>query len=1235
MELSRRDNPDSTKIKFMKIERKIQGLALGETSGRQDLVFFWRGSVLAITLVAMFALPVTAGAAVTYARSPLGAEVPSSLTITVSADSFAEFGMPPETLSYNIQIEEFEGALNFQGSCYLTSETATNSHFDLPPSLQVMQIYLIPFNTTNCTLGTEIAEYNLEGDGTGVIFTVLPAAQAVPPAGGGTLAYRPEVTVLAPKGQQYFSSEVPILYQATDKNDTMSELGEHPFGLSSTPVSIYYSDTIMEWENTIIASDDKKFITKGEPALGSYTWQIKNVRPGNLYRIVVEAIDKTGEIGNAVSDFFSIDLSPPTFIVRADPPVVQKGKVLLTIESGEELKEVPNVIVTQRGGESITVPITMRDNNYEGAYEVRVGFDGTARIAVSGIDRAGNKGTTILSGGSFNVGVRPPPPPVVISPLQNATLKTDQISVSGTTRPDTEILLTVNGDLSYTALPEVDGAFVIKNIPLEKSLPHGENVISVVARDQAGTTGEAAVLRLSLNAGPTVTLLQPLEGSILSGTAALLSALVLDLNNDPVLLRFEARSLSSGGVEWGSDLGWQSLGETLSGKLLLNTTELFDGPYLVRAVGGDGIVTTTSLERKVVIENQLPLIRFIDGKRTVVSGHSATVYGSVFASDITGSRPTVTQVAYSRDQGVSWVALPAADGTYNSFEERFAITFVFGAPLEGTHEILWRATDSRGFIVTARHPVVVDTAPPQAPTIAFPGAHSVVSRALDEDTKKAGLQITLRGKAEPRSIVEIKLLGRSYRALSSFDDGGFRQAIEIPTTGKYIIEAVAEDAAGNRSAKTTTNFTYNSPPTIVFTSPRDGRGVHGIYDVRWILKDPDGDIVKYLSLRHSRGKQGGVERSAVTLAKDPKAGFFTWDTTKIETGNDHLLTLEANDGFATSSETIAISVDNTPPTLLALSIQKRAFTEAGTLSASGDATDDLSGVEYVEYVVVRENEKTSTKGWLKGTITKGALSKKVSWNITAPLQVDDGSYRMLVRAVDASGNVSLPKEEAVVVDSTPPRLGSLSLLYNNAPIYPKEKSFKIPVNVSIAITLSLEDDTKEASVTWGAEKKKLDYDIATGIWKTTLSFAAAETAMLSLATVDKSGNKGLLENIATVSVVHPGKVTYQENGQTLPVREKTIVVQVLDPNRNAYSDWKAESSTYGGLSDLPGGAYLLALPRGTYRLTAASDESFDQSSTEPFTITEAQFITEDIMLHKKKLSFWGIIKAWLGKKFSR
>lgn len=1180
---------------------------------------------------ALLIFPFSAIAAITYTRSPSGSLITSPFTISVTADSFSDYGLTPGVDRYYLTLDD---DYNPHTECFPSTQLSASATFDVPLGDVVRGVMLVGF-TGFCETGDE--PYYLEGNGEAqtVTFIISPAA-GLPsvPSSGGTRAYRPDVLVSAPRGQSFFSSEVPVEYTSIDKNDAMAPDGDHPFGLATLPVSIYFSDQILEWNHTLIPPGDKTLITSYLPAKGSYVWRIgelHDLSPGNFYRILVDAVDKVGEIGEDASDFFSFDPVPPTFIVNADPPVVREGKVTINVSSSEDLKSPPALTVTQRGGRS-SVPVSLsgEGSTWEGIYTVSAGHDGTALIAVSGLDRAGNLGKIIISGGSFNVGIDPPPPPAITTPQHNAVVSQNEIAVTGTSREDTEIVLMLNGAPSGGTKVGPDGAFTIEKVPLNKTLPRGENVLTVFARDKAGVESAAVVLRVSMNAKPSVIFEGPAKNSILSGTSTLFSAKVVDENKDPVLLRYEAFPIFLSGANENDAADWLSLGETLSGKLLVDTTELSDGQYLLRAVASDGAITTTSESRAVTVKNQLPLIRFIDGKRTVVPEDSATVRGSVLAPDIIGDRPTITEIAYSRDRGESWIALPAADGVYNSFEERFAATFAFQAPAEGSHDILWRATDSRGFTAIAKHPVIVDTTPPKAPTLIFPGHHSLVSRAMDEDVKKAGLQITMLGKAEPRSVVKIELAGRFYNTEASFADGSFSQKVEFKERGEYTIKAVAVDAAGNKSTQAVALTTYNSPPQVVFISPRDGKGVHGTYGVRWLLKDPDGDPIQNLLLSYGRGKAETV------LVKNPKENMFAWDTTKLPTGNDYSLTLLANDGHATSSVTISTAIDNSPPAINALTTPQRSFTGKGVLRASGLASDDLSGVEYVEYVVVTEGEKIPTTGWRKGKLTTGtggAPGDKVHFTIEAPLQVPDGSYHFLVRAIDVSGNISSSKEEMLVVDATPPRLGSFSLFYGALTIFPANGQYTVPVNTPVSIALSLEEDTKEASLVLNTANKlvmhALDREAASGLWKTDLTLSAAETTDIALTTIDKAGNKGLLEHIATIASVPPGRVVYQEKNATLPAQEKTIAVQVFDPGRNTYTEWNDEFS----LSDLPNGAYLLALPRGTYRLTVTSP-SFTEFTTEPFTLDEAQFITKELTIHKK-LSFWGIMKAWFKQKFNR
>ncbi|MEK7558290.1 MAG: carboxypeptidase-like regulatory domain-containing protein, partial [Patescibacteria group bacterium] len=1028
----------------------------------------------------------------------------------------------------------------------------------------------------------------------------------------GPTSYRPEVKIISPKYGSVFSNEGLVSYEATDKNDETGGVLKKEFGLIPLPVSIFYSDKIAEWDHTITKDEDKVFIVKDLPAIGSYVWRIKDLIPGALYRIVVDAIDAVGDIGEDVSDFFSVDFTAPTFIVGADPSVTAKlGDVKISIEASKDLVTPPIVKVRQHGGEAVLVKMEGAGQFFEGVYKILAGYDGTATIEVSGSDRAGNRGTTITGGGTFSVGVNPPPAPEIIFPLNKTIATSSEITVRGSAREDSIVTLTVNGVEKYTPTLSRDGQFVIDKVKLKKDSPHGGNVLSAVARDQGGSLSEATIIHVSFNLAPTLSLITPEDNTVLSATTTLL-ARVTDENGDRVISRFE--SLPAGAFNKG-ETEWSLLGETISGKLIFDTTEISDGAYLIRAVADDGATTKISDFRLVTIKNQLPTIKFDDGRRTYTNKNTASVRGSVIAPDIP-SRPTITRLEYSTNGGKSWITLSA--------EERFSVPFE--KLREGSNETLWRATDSRGFIVRVKYPIIVDTVAPKSPNISFPRSGVILSDADDEDRKKQGLQFTIRGTAEPHSSVAITVAESTYKTQVALD-GSWRQSITISARGSFVIEATAIDPAGNKSLKTSVSIIHDNPPKIAFLNPRDGRGASGITKVSWLLKDPDGDAIKDVVLSY---RQGNGEFKILT--KTPKENSFNWDTTSLSAGGNYYLRLEASDGVIAVNKTIPIFIDRTAPVLLSLTFSKKTFASRGTLTATGKAGDDMSGVEFIEYRIVPEgdtNNNVAELPWLKGTVTGGFLSKNTPFSIQEPLRLSDGTYGVFVRAVDASGNTSKELSEIIIIDGTAPRVGTVALSYRSASISPTAGNFIIPIDTPLTFLLSLESDTKGASVVIGTTTYKLTKDTATGLWKTDFTLSKIATTTLSVSTVDVLGNKGKDNKVAPFVAIPDGKIIYFENNKATPVPGAKIEVRVYDPSRKTFVSFGSSSSSYGQFTATADGGYFLALPRGTYQLII-SGNGFKQLKTDGITLNEAQFIIRDFTL-EKKISLWSMIKALFSK----
>ncbi|MCP6719838.1 MAG: peptidoglycan-binding protein [Patescibacteria group bacterium] len=143
---------------------------------------------------------------------------------------------------------------------------------------------------------------------------------------GGKLAHRPEIEIISPK-KGVFNDSIKIDYKATDKND---ELGQENLGLGSAPVSIFYSKS-----TDVIRL--KKLIAKNLPAVGLYDWDITDIPDRDDYAIIIEATDNSKEVGQAISETFSIDSTVPVVKVYSSGAEISwltKNKTYSFIEYG-------------------------------------------------------------------------------------------------------------------------------------------------------------------------------------------------------------------------------------------------------------------------------------------------------------------------------------------------------------------------------------------------------------------------------------------------------------------------------------------------------------------------------------------------------------------------------------------------------------------------------------------------------------------------------------------------------------------------------------------------------------------------------------------------------------------------------------------------------------------------------------------------------------------------------------
>lgn len=968
-------------------------------------------------------------------------------------------------------------------------------------------------------------------------------------------------------------------------------------GLGETPISIFYSETSDIRHRRPIA---EKIATSS-----SYIWDVTNIPNGTTYHVIVEAIDKIGEFGIGASAPFTIDHEQPLFTVQVAPPLSRGEDVTITVISSKELIEPPAVKVMQHDYVMVAVDMEGDKRQFTGVYTVVSDYDGTAEVTVKGVDEAGNVSSTIVLGGTFSVNVVPPPSAVIISPLDKDIVNTATIIVKGNVREDTTALLVVNGGKIYEARPDGYGNIQFNNVSLSSTINQGVNVLALTSRDKAGNVSQPAIATVKLNVPPEVEITSPDMEEKLLGTATLTVA-GRDRNSDSLLFTYE---ISRDGIVW-SVLEKDTAEHLLS----FDTTQFPDGQYSLAVTADDGFEETRITER-FVIYNFLPVLSFTGEEREAINTKSTTINGRASFLNTNRRGLTIVNVEFSLDQGKNWLPATALDGSFNSLDEEFIITL--SGLKEGRSTVLVRAKDSRDLYGKSKRVVIVDFGPPPAPAILLPQERTIVSDSDDLDKNKAGVQITVEGKAEADNKIVITN-GSAIFEGESDKNGSFAFEVTLRESGENVLVATSIDSALNRSREDAkTIIVYNNPPTVDILWPRIGGGLNHISELVFEIQDRELDPIVASSLSYRRVGEGGEH----ILARNMKENTFIWNVSDLREGAYELI-LFASDGMLEDTLIREFIIDNTKPRVRAESLPDTLFTEAVPLTVEGAASDDLSGIEYIEYSVDGES-------WYKALVTSGYKTRQANSRTTHPALLPDGKHSVSLRATDGAGNVSEATPlQTITIDTSPPRMGSYTLSSGLFTLLPEGTSFKIPSGVTLSFVLSLEKDTEEAELTLGGTVLKLKKQ--GGLWKADIPQLASGGYALLVSAQDAFGSKIEGRNIGAVKIVERGTVFAGETGEvgTEALQGVTMTVLIWSAEGKEWRKWQAES--YGLKNPIvtdENGDYELLLPAGRYQILLQKS-GFQRVKSSPIELEQPSFITTNFVL-KQRVGIRGMFEDLL------
>lgn len=999
-----------------------------------------------------------------------------------------------------------------------------------------------------------------------------------------TRSYAPQVSILSPKLNSLFSSSTLIDYIVTDQNDLGDETEKAGYGLTSKPVSIYYSDKSFDLNvnlGSMVNPDFKNLIVKDLPASGKYNWLVKDLIPSNLYRIIIDAVDSKGLISEAVSDYFGFDFTPPVFKIKTNPTLVKAGNVAISIESFEDLQSVPKVLVTQKGANPIKVEMKGEKGIYEGSYTVKTGYDGTARIDVEGIDPAGNIGKEIIGGGTFSVGVNPPPKPIIISDKNKTVTYEGFTAIRGTAREDTEVLLLVNGTTATIIKPDSKGNFIFDKIKLDKTKNKGVNHLSFVSRDVFGTVSESTNIEIKYNIAPTISIIKPTSRSLLSGQIDI-TAKGGDENLDTLLYTFQIISQSdySPKTPAQGENNWKIIGDDIpGGSFSYDTSGVNDGDYMIRVLVSDGYTTATSTPVSVAIKSSSSYFRFENGTKTVTKESSATIVGSAIVPSNLSSAISLKNIYYSTDGGDKWIEVKP-DNVISGAEWKFSVTF--NNLTEGKHPVMWRIKDSRDFISGGSHTIIVDKTAPKSPVINSPKNNKVITNDDDENLKKDGIQINISGNVELDSVVSLVFNSETLTVKTSVLGDFSFTGITLNKLGKQDLKFFTTDQAGNKSDMTTLTLVYNNPPVVTFINPKPFRGLSGKAVLSWNITDIDGDIIKNVDVSYRNS--GGVFNTLLSNAS--AKGTYTWDTLKLPESDNYELKITATDSLTPISSFTNFYIDRTPPILSSFNIKKDITDKKVNFSGKGSASDGISGIEYVEYSIKPEDggERSS---WYRGTIVNGYLQKQASFTIKYLNDLPDNSYIIYARAVDAAGNISNELTQHIYIDKTAPRIGSFFIQKNNLNLIPDQYgNVSFYINSTLTFTVSMEQDTKTASITIGNKNIKLNKNMASGLWEATTTIDIASAQDIFITAEDSSGNMTKNKKIGIIAGVDKGNVVVDNNGVSEFVSGAEMYIYKLNDITGEYNRFvSSKDSVVTNIKTDENGRYELVLPAGNYRLS--------------------------------------------------
>ncbi len=206
----------------------------------------------------------------------------------------------------------------------------------------------------------------------------------------------------------------------------------------------------------------------------------------------------------------------------------------------------------------------------------------------------------------------------------------------------------------------------------------------------------------------------------------------------------------------------------------------------------------------------------------------------------------------------------------------------------------------------------------------------------------------------------------------------------ISEEGAYVLEAYAEDLAGNSASQIIIFTIDKTPPQINIIAPANGSFVGQVIEIDADIIEPNLDAI---SLK--------IDDREVSTSLP-----YTWDTHEYTEGTHNILIYAKDKADNKALEEIVVIVDRTPPHITITSPLLLNYSYTKDISLDFNATDEVSGIASI---TAELDDKTVVNGQV---IDLSDLTL--------------GEHTLAVTAIDNAGNSMTETVTFNVVDDVPP-----------------------------------------------------------------------------------------------------------------------------------------------------------------------------------------------------------------------